>query len=73
MQDGRDIRYSTDEDGRHWLIDTEGKPVCDDRGNRIPGPAQVIPDPISGFTTYDISQGHCCFCGRLTCNGSCFK
>ena len=27
----------------------------------------------NGFTTYDTEQGHCGFCGKLTCNGSCFK
>jgi len=27
----------------------------------------------SGFTTYDSSQGHCGLCGRLGCNGKCFK
>lgn len=25
------------------------------------------------FTAYDTSQGHCGLCGRLTCNGGCFK
>jgi hypothetical protein len=27
----------------------------------------------SGFTHYDTSNGHCAFCGSLTCNGGCFK
>tara|TARA_R110000824_G_scaffold15595_1_gene65442 strand:- start:2048 stop:2275 length:228 start_codon:yes stop_codon:yes gene_type:complete len=27
----------------------------------------------NGWTIYDSSQGHCSFCGRLQCGGSCFK
>lgn len=27
----------------------------------------------SGFRTYDGSHGHCPLCGRLGCNGYCFK
>lgn len=65
--DGRDKRYTTDENGDTWLTDKDGRPIG------VPGPAKAIPDPISGFTTYDISRGHCGLCGSLTCNGTCFK
>ena len=27
----------------------------------------------SGFAEYDTSAGHCGLCGKLTCNGQCFK
>lgn len=27
----------------------------------------------NGWTTYDTSKGHCGLCGRLDCNGKCFK
>ena len=73
MEDERDRKYSTDESGNTWLIDKSGEFVTDGRGGRIPGPARAIPDPISGFTTYDSSRGHCGLCGSLTCRGSCFK
>ncbi len=73
MQDGRDIRHTTDENGSTWLTDKDGRIVTDGNGHRIPGPAERIPDPISGFTTYDTSRGHCGLCGSLTCNGTCFK
>jgi len=72
-RDGRDVRHTTDESGNTWLTDEDGRVVTDGSGNRIPGPAEAIPDPISNFTTYDSSRGHCGLCGRLTCNGSCFK
>ncbi len=41
-------------------------------GEWIPSKSKPISDN-SGFTTYDNSQGHCPLCGRLTCNGGCFK
>lgn len=72
-KDDRDVRYRSDRYGNTWLIDKDGQDVRDISGDRIPGPAEVIPDPISGFTTYDSSRGHCGLCGRLTCNGDCFK
>jgi hypothetical protein len=71
--DGRDVRHRTDEDGNTWLIDKDGNDVRDGSGSRVPGPPEAIPDPISGFTTYDTSRGHCGLCGRLTCRGECFK
>ena len=64
--------YVSDEDGRFWLVDDKGRFVTDERGQRIPGPAQRNL-PLSGFTSYDTSQGHCGLCGSLTCSGTCFK
>jgi len=71
-RDGRDINWTSDESGKNWLVGEDGKFVYVN-GEKMPGPANKIPDPISGFTTYDSSQGHCGLCGRLTCSGGCFK
>lgn len=73
MQDGRDNRVFVDEDGKHWLTDGNGNLVKDEFGNNIPPTQMTKTQTSSGFTTYDTSQGHCPFCGRLTCRGSCFK
>jgi hypothetical protein len=71
--DDRDIRTRTDGDGRTWLIDKDGEYVKDEKGNKIP-PMQLENDnKTAGFTTYDMSQGHCGLCGSLTCRGGCFK
>jgi hypothetical protein len=70
--DGRDRRHTTDESGNTWLVDVEGRFVTDASGNRIPGPAEELTTP-GGFRHYDSSRGHCGLCGRLTCNGTCFK
>ncbi len=34
---------------------------------------EVSKDSDSDFRTYDTSEGHCGLCGRLSCNGGCFK
>jgi hypothetical protein len=73
MRDGRDQGCRVDENGDSWVTDSAGNDVRDASGDRIPGPAEKIPDPISGFTTYDTSRGHCGLCGSLTCRGQCFK
>lgn len=70
--DDRDIRTTMDENGNTWLTDSEGHRIRDDRGDYIPGPAKKLISK-SGFTTYDISQGHCGLCGSLRCRGECFK
>jgi len=48
--------------------------ILDELGNRRPpmltGKIEIPNEP---FRTYDSSKGHCTFCGRLDCNGSCFK
>ena len=44
----------------------------DENGAHRP-PMQVSAQKSSGFAHYDTSQGHCGMCGRLTCNGGCFK
>ncbi len=72
MKDGRDIRHTFDRDGNTWLTDANGTIVRDDRGERIPGPAD-IEDPNAAFPLYESSRGHCAFCGRLICRGTCFK
>lgn len=50
-----------------------GRYVLDERGNKMPPLQSEQLEKSSGFTTYDSSQGHCGLCGRLTCNGSCFR
>ena len=55
----------TDEWGEEYVLDEQGH-------KRTPMVTKKSVDN-SGFTTYDSSHGHCCFCGRLTCNGTCFK
>ncbi len=47
--------------------------VLDEHGNRMPPMHTSKSSKSSGFTVYDTSQGHCGFCGSLTCNGRCFK
>ena len=72
-RDPRDQNWTSDEWGSTWLTDSNGDYVRDHNGKRLPGPPERIEDPVSGFTTYDSSQGHCGLCGSLTCNGQCFK
>ena len=59
------------------ILDAEGKIVTDGSGNRVPGPAKPLGPPprhpSQGYSFYDESRGHCGLCGRLTCNGRCFK
>ncbi len=54
--------------------DEWGRPyVLDENGRRRPAmQAEKISKP-GEFAIYDDSQGHCSLCGRLTCNGPCFK
>lgn len=64
-----------DQGKERTYFDEFGKPyVLDEKGNRRP-PMQVEPEPkeLGGFTTFPTEQGHCALCGRLACNGSCFK
>lgn len=60
--------------GQRVYIEEDGTEyVLDEMGNHVP-PMQSKRDSAEGeFTTYDMSQGHCGLCGRLTCRGSCFK
>jgi hypothetical protein len=60
MKDGRDINYRTDEDGKNWIVDENGKDIRIN-GERIPGPAAII-NPNEDFKVYDSSQGHCGLC-----------
>ncbi len=39
---------------------------------RIPYRSEIISKP-GEFTVYNDSLGHCGLCGRIDCNGSCFK
>lgn len=72
MRDGRDSRTGYDKDGNSWVTDSNGEYVKDHNGNKIPGRPEQI-DVGSGWVAYDTSRGHCGLCGRLTCNGGCFK
>lgn len=73
MEDGRDNRIHTDEDGKQWLTDEDGKLLRDERGDKIPPMNAKSLGTSSGWEDYDTSQGHCGLCGRLTCRGGCFK
>ena len=66
-----DGRTYTDEDGKQWQAEN-GKPILDG-GQMVPKMQATKTHVNSGFTTFDTSQGHCAMCGRLTCNGGCFK
>lgn len=73
MQDRRDNKIYTDENGQRWLTDGNGNVLTDEYGNKIP-PRQALKNSAEGeFTTYDTSQGHCALCGRMGCHGGCFK
>lgn len=54
-----------DQFGEQWKITKKGKLKKPMKTNKT--------ETSSGFTTYDTSQGHCGLCGRLDCNGGCFK
>lgn len=54
-----------DKDGNEYVLDKEG--------NESPPMQTNKTETHSGFTIYDSSNGHCSLCGKLTCNGSCFK
>lgn len=56
-----------------YLDENGNEYVLDEVGNKIPPIKTQKKYTTSGFTFYDDSQGHCCFCGRLTCKGNCFK
>lgn len=56
----------TDKDGKEYAIDAEG--------NHIPPMQLRTPkETSSGWDIYDTSQGHCAFCGRLSCRGYCMQ
>lgn len=62
-RDGQTIHH--DRDGNEYTLDADG--------NRIT-PRQAVPvQDSSGFQHYDESQGHCGLCGRINCNGRCFR
>lgn len=73
MEDGRDCRTYTDENGDQWLTDENGKLLKDERGDNIPTMYSRKNSKDGEFTTYDTSQGHCALCGSIRCNGGCFK
>jgi hypothetical protein len=66
MIDGRDKKYTHDEWGETWLVDSTGAYLKVD-GKKVPGPAAR-----DGFG-YDTSRGHCYFCGKIICGGRCFR
>lgn len=49
------------------------KYVLDENGNRRPPMQSSVNSKPGEFLTFDSSQGHCSLCGRLGCNGGCFK
>lgn len=71
-RDPRDENWTTDEDGRNWMVGSDGQYMIDSEGERVPGPARKN-SKEGEFTTFDTSQGHCGLCGSLHCNGRCFK
>ena len=46
-----------------------------DLSKPLPGEIKTTPQSraSSGFITYDTSGGHCTFCGRLECKGTCVQ
>ena len=62
-----------DENGKRWLVNSDGESITDERGERIPAMHSEKLSKPGEFVHYDSSQGHCGLCGRLTCTGSCFK
>ena len=68
--DPRDQNWVTDENGDRWLVDENGNYVTSG-SDRVPGPARRLSD--DEWLEFDDSQGHCAFCGSLTCRGGCFK
>jgi len=54
-----------DKDGEEYVLDEDG--------NRQPPMQSRVTSKPGEFLTYDDSEGHCTFCGRLTCRGECFK
>lgn len=74
MQDPRDNRIYTDENGDQWATDENGKVLTDGKGNKfVPQQTTRKTSKEGEFTTYNTSQGHCGLCGSLTCSGNCFK
>lgn len=73
MKDDRDNRMHLDENGKRWLTDENGKILKDDYGNKIAPTQSERISRDDEFTSYDMSQGHCGLCGRINCNGGCFK
>jgi len=63
-RDGENIHH--DKNGDRYVLDENGN-------RRPPSRAEPISKPGSGWTDFDTSKGHCGLCGRLTCNGGCFK
>lgn len=63
-----------DNDWGTRVVETEeGEREIDAQGNkRIPMQTRRA-TVSSGFTSFDDSNGHCGFCGSLTCRGTCFK
>lgn len=45
----------------------------DERKNKRPSAQTQHTISKEGWTEYDTSMGHCCFCGKLDCKGTCFK
>ena len=60
----KDKSYS-DKDGKRYDINQHG--------DKIPPQQSDMNCPISGFSTYETEDGHCVFCGLLTCSGNCFR
>ena len=59
--------------GEEVHVDEDGEYILDEHGNRRPPMLTGVRTESSGFRSYDSSRGHCSFCGRLGCNGGCFK
>lgn len=56
-----------DENGDEYTLDSDGN-------RQVPMTSKKLPrKEEGGWEWYDDSQGHCSFCGKLTCNGRCFK
>lgn len=62
----QDSNIVTDEWGEEWEVLRGGE-------RRVPMQTSQSRKTESGFLEYDTSRGHCGLCGRLDCNGGCFK
>lgn len=73
MQDSRDNRTTTDENGDEWLTDENGNLLKDELGRNVPPTQSKKISKDGDFTVFDSSNGHCGLCGSLYCRGGCFK
>lgn len=65
--------YYDERTGKEGACDDEGNPMRYPNGEPVPPQTSRVVSEPGEFTLHDTSQGHCAFCGRLGCNGRCFR